>query len=64
MKTYKIKSLAYLSCFVAAAIYYYHFEQSQSQQPINGDEYVEMDAQDLSDLNADERELLEEGDLD
>ena len=64
MKTYKIKSLAYLFCFIAAAIYYYHFEQSQLQEPITGDEYVKMDAQDLSELNAEEREVMEEGDLD
>ena len=63
MKTYKIKSLAYLFCFVVAAVYYYNYEQDQNQ-PINGDEYVEMEAQDLSELSAEERELLDGDNLD
>ncbi len=30
MKTYKIRSLIYLGCFVASAIVYYNFEQERS----------------------------------
>ena len=32
MKTYKIKSLIYLSIFVTAAVVYYHMEQSETFQ--------------------------------
>lgn len=32
MKTYKIKSLIYLSCFIIAAIVYYHIEQGENFQ--------------------------------
>ncbi len=32
MKTYKIKSLIYLSIFVASAVVYYHVEQSETLQ--------------------------------
>jgi len=64
MKTYKIKSLAYLFCFVIAAVFYYNYEQELKSQPLNSDTYVEMDAEDLSELTPEERELLDQNDLD
>lgn len=30
MKTYKIRSLVYLGCFIASAIVYYNYEQQAS----------------------------------
>ena len=32
MKAYKIKSLLYLSCFIIAAVVYYHIEQNENFQ--------------------------------
>ena len=64
MKTYKIKSLVYLTCFVAAAIFYYNYEQSQLSQPINSNDYVELEAEDLSELNQEEGDLLDQNELD
>ena len=64
MKTYKIKSLVYLFCFVAAAVFYYNYEQSLNTHPLNSDNYVEMDAEDLSELTPEESDLLDQNDLD
>lgn len=64
MKTYKIKSLVYLFCFVAAAVFYYNYEQSLNTHPLNSDNYVEMEAEDLSELTPEERDLLDQNDLD
>ena len=32
MKAYKIRSLIYLSCFIIAAVVYYHMEQDENFQ--------------------------------
>ncbi|PQJ16689.1 hypothetical protein [Aureicoccus marinus] len=64
MKTYKIKSLVYLSCFVIAAVFYYDYEQNQNSLQIVSENYVEMEAQDLSELQGEEQELLDQNTLD
>ena len=64
MKTYKIKSLVYLFCFVAAAVFYYNYEQSLISQPLESNDYVELEAEDLSELSPEETELLDENELD
>ena len=35
MKTYKIRSLVYLGCFIASAIVYYNFEQQGTFETAN-----------------------------
>ena len=47
-----------------AAVFYYNYEQELKSQPLNSDTYVEMDAEDLSELTPEERELLDQNDLD
>jgi len=64
MKTYKIKSLVYLSCFVIAAVFYYDYEQGQNSPEIVSEDYVEMEAQDLSELQGEEQELLDQNTMD
>lgn len=32
MKAYKVRSLIYLSCFIIAAVVYYHMEQNENFQ--------------------------------
>lgn len=32
MKSYKIKSLVYFTCFLTAAVFYYHFEKENNLQ--------------------------------
>jgi len=47
MKTYKVKSLIYLSCFVIAAVFYYNFEQHEIfQSSILASQTAEMEAED------------------
>ena len=59
MKSYRIKSLIFFSCFLAAAIFFYNFEQGkqlqdQTLQASIADAQIEDTAQDM---------YLEEGDV-
>ncbi len=47
MKSYKIRSLIYLGCFITAAVFYYNFEQQISfQSQILNSETVETEFED------------------
>jgi len=60
MKSYKIKSLIWLCCFIAAAVFYYNFEQqltfenqitNSSVVDIEFEDTVEEEHQDLEKLS-------------
>jgi len=53
MKTYKIKSLIYLCCFLAAGVFYYNYEQQQEfQNQFSSSQISELETED--DLEDDE----------
>ncbi|WP_350287863.1 hypothetical protein [uncultured Croceitalea sp.] len=55
MKAYKVKSLIYLSCFVAAAVYYYNTEQQDNfKDQLASATVAETEFQDASELETEE----------
>ena len=58
MKTYKIKSLIYLSCFILAAVFYNKYEESVFQEQILNSEVAETKFEDAPEVK--EKDLEEE----
>ena len=55
MKTYKIRSLIYLSVFIAAAAIYYHMEQNEMlQNTLLTSSVADLEAEQTSELEGEE----------
>lgn len=55
MKAYKIRSLFYLSCFIIAAVIYYHMEQQENfQNSILASQTAEFQTEDQPSKEVDE----------
>ncbi|MDT0606878.1 hypothetical protein [Croceitalea rosinachiae] len=50
MKSYKIKSLIYLSCFILAAVFYNNYEQKAFQEQILSSEVSETKFEDSPEI--------------
>ncbi|MEO0573270.1 MAG: hypothetical protein AAF039_16300 [Bacteroidota bacterium] len=60
MKAYKIRSLIYLSCFIIAAVVYYHIEQEENfQNSVLASQTADLQTEDQSSKEVEE-ELAED----
>lgn len=56
MKTYKLKSLVYLGCFILAAVFYNNYEQKVFQEQLSYSEIAETEFEDSPELKKEDLE--------
>ncbi len=56
MKTYKLKSLIYLGCFILAAVFYNNYEQKAFQEQLSNPEIAETKFEDSPEVKKEDLE--------